>query len=79
MRDESTAMSTVADPPSAMAPPPVKPLPAVTVRDELASSVLSICPAGSETVPADTVRPLLKVPNPPTVRTEVEAEPVTAR
>ena len=45
-------------PPRETAPPPVRFVPAVTVRLLLASSALSISPAGSETVPALTVRPL---------------------
>ena len=47
----------VVEPPRDTAPPSVKPVPAVTVRDEFASSLLSICPAGTVTVPPDTFKP----------------------
>ena len=54
--DPSTA-ARLTEPPSETAPPPESPVPAVTVTEEFASSVLSICPAGNDTVPAETVKP----------------------
>ena len=44
-------------PPRDTAPPPVSPVPAVMVRDELASSELSITPAGRDTSPELMVNP----------------------
>lgn len=44
-------------PPRETAPPPERPVLAVTVIDELARAALAILPAGRETDPAVTVRP----------------------
>jgi len=56
------------EPPRDTEPPPVRPVPAVMVREELASSVLPISPLGRDTVPEETVRPVLNVPTPTTSR-----------
>ena len=51
-------------PPSETKPPPVNPVPAVTVKDELAKAALAIEFAGNVTEPDETVSPLLAVNNP---------------
>ena len=60
----------VTEPPKLTMPPVIKPVPALTVIEELANSALSIWPVGRETVPAATVKPLLNLPAPIASRTK---------
>jgi hypothetical protein len=57
-------MFKVVEPPRDTAPPPVKPVPAVTVNEELANAELAIDPAGRETEPDETVNPVILVSAP---------------
>ena len=61
----------VVEPPSETVPPPDRPVPAVTVKEELARAALAIELAGRVTAPDETVNPFEAVNSPAEVMVPV--------